>query len=152
MAALPLAGLLVPDLIVHCAGPTAVPQLADWGADVIKIQPPGRGCGNDSARRSSRRRLWPTLITQTSGLRPRPVPLTLSKNAVAGCTAAARSEARFKSPPARGHFYLAVTCKLDVGAAAHDRGFELVANLFQFTILCAILSFRILSELALPSS
>ncbi len=39
-AALPLSHLKVLDLTAHRAGPTAVRQLADWGAEVIKIEPP----------------------------------------------------------------------------------------------------------------
>jgi len=37
---LPLSHLSVLDLTAHRAGPTAVRQLADWGAHVIKIEPP----------------------------------------------------------------------------------------------------------------
>ena len=38
---LPLNDFLVIDLTAHRAGPTAVRQLADWGAQVIKIEPSG---------------------------------------------------------------------------------------------------------------
>jgi crotonobetainyl-CoA:carnitine CoA-transferase CaiB-like acyl-CoA transferase len=38
---LPLADLMVIDLTIARAGPTAVRQLADWGADVLRIEPPG---------------------------------------------------------------------------------------------------------------
>jgi crotonobetainyl-CoA:carnitine CoA-transferase CaiB-like acyl-CoA transferase len=37
---LPLAGLVVIDLTIARAGPTAVRHLADWGADVIRIDQP----------------------------------------------------------------------------------------------------------------
>ncbi|MBL0900309.1 MAG: CoA transferase [Reyranella sp.] len=43
MTALPLSHLTVLDLTAHRAGPTAVRQLADWGAHVVKIEQPVAG-------------------------------------------------------------------------------------------------------------
>ncbi len=40
---LPLAGLIVLDLTLARAGPTCVRHLADWGAEVIRIEPPEAG-------------------------------------------------------------------------------------------------------------
>ncbi len=40
---LPLAGLRVVDLTIARAGPTCVRHLADWGAEVIGVQPPNGG-------------------------------------------------------------------------------------------------------------
>lgn len=39
---LPLSGYRVLDLTIARAGPAAVRLLADWGADVVRIDPPGR--------------------------------------------------------------------------------------------------------------
>jgi crotonobetainyl-CoA:carnitine CoA-transferase CaiB-like acyl-CoA transferase len=41
-AAQPLGGYRVLDLTIARAGPVAVRLLADWGADVVRIDPPGR--------------------------------------------------------------------------------------------------------------
>jgi formyl-CoA transferase len=54
---LPLAGLLVLDISSFIAAPAAAVVLADYGADVIKIEPPGEG---DPHRNSFRNASYPT--------------------------------------------------------------------------------------------
>src|SRR6266850_584485 len=48
---LPLNDFMVLDLTAHRAGPTAVRQLADWGARVIKIEPSGELVDATGSRR-----------------------------------------------------------------------------------------------------
>jgi crotonobetainyl-CoA:carnitine CoA-transferase CaiB-like acyl-CoA transferase len=48
---LPLNDFFVLDLTAHRAGPTAARQLADWGADVLKIEPPGEQVDATGSRR-----------------------------------------------------------------------------------------------------
>jgi crotonobetainyl-CoA:carnitine CoA-transferase CaiB-like acyl-CoA transferase len=47
---LPLSRITVIDLTLARAGPTCVRHLADWGANVIRIEPPGDGEGVTGAR------------------------------------------------------------------------------------------------------
>jgi len=49
-ATLPLAGIRVLDLTLARAGPTCVRHLADWGAEVIRIEPPSHNDGLGGSR------------------------------------------------------------------------------------------------------
>jgi crotonobetainyl-CoA:carnitine CoA-transferase CaiB-like acyl-CoA transferase len=51
IGSLPLARFTVLDLTHARAGPTAVRQLADWGAKVVKIEPPGEARGDVTGSR-----------------------------------------------------------------------------------------------------
>ena len=51
MTPLPLNDFRAIDLTAHRAGPTAVRQLADWGAQVIKIEPSGQLVDATGSRR-----------------------------------------------------------------------------------------------------
>jgi CoA-transferase family III len=64
---LPLNDFRVIDLTAHRAGPTAVRQLADWGAQVIKIEPSGElvdatGSRRDGPARTGRTKAAPASI------------------------------------------------------------------------------------------
>jgi crotonobetainyl-CoA:carnitine CoA-transferase CaiB-like acyl-CoA transferase len=48
---LPLSHIKVVDLTAHRAGPTAARQLADWGAQVLKVEAPGEAVDATGSRR-----------------------------------------------------------------------------------------------------
>jgi formyl-CoA transferase len=53
MDALPLSDIRVVDLTIARAGPTCVRQLADWGADVVRVEAPADLVGSGEMRLSS---------------------------------------------------------------------------------------------------
>jgi crotonobetainyl-CoA:carnitine CoA-transferase CaiB-like acyl-CoA transferase len=52
----PLAGLRIIDITEVVMGPSATQMLADLGADVIKVEPPGRHAARHWPRRARGRR------------------------------------------------------------------------------------------------
>src|SRR5262245_7443003 len=50
-AHLPLSGITVLDLTLARAGPTCVRHLADWGANIIRIEPPEAASEDLTGRR-----------------------------------------------------------------------------------------------------
>src|ERR1700736_869055 len=53
MQEMPLADLRVIDITVARAGPTCVRQLADWGADVVRVEPISHSPEEAERRRTS---------------------------------------------------------------------------------------------------
>ena len=62
---LPLEGLRVLDLASYIAGPVATTVLGDYGAEVIKIEPPGDGDPQRSWARPIRCRSTPSISAGT---------------------------------------------------------------------------------------
>ena len=50
-SSLPLSGITVLDLTLARAGPTCVRHLGDWGADIIRVEPPASGGEDVTGRR-----------------------------------------------------------------------------------------------------
>ena len=73
----PLRGYRIVDLSAMISGPIATMMLADQGADVIKIEPPGHG---DGVRAMSHRRSGISPIFATSNRNKRSVAIDLKKS------------------------------------------------------------------------
>ena len=77
-SALPLARFRVLDLTRVRSGPTAVRQLADWGADVVMVEPAGAGddiVGGRATARTSRTSTATSAASAWTSRRPRAAPI-----------------------------------------------------------------------------
>ena len=66
---LPLSRITVLDLTLARAGPTCVRHLADWGANIIRIEPPDTGGEDVSGKRDGFDFQNLHLLKQFAGLR-----------------------------------------------------------------------------------
>ena len=91
-SAAPLAGLRVLDFTEHMAGPFCTVILADMGAEVIKVERPGRGDSSRQMGDGSERNPYFRYINRPMG----PPPGSASRSAT---SAPACGASRASSPP-----------------------------------------------------